>query len=301
LKALKQDGYYGQIKCAPEQLVLAVEESHGAMLIPTIRDKDAAPACMYLAALYQMLRGEGQTLFDYYLRILEELGGYADLSRSIVMSGAEGAARIESIMSSLRSATLESIGNHRVNKIVDYWDEDRFGSFKSETDRWSRNVIQFFSDGVIVAVRPSGTEPKLKFYCQLKPYGNRRTEKGMQLLQAVTGEAEQMARTVYKDMLSRVGLELSDAGLLLPDIIGIDRKLAFERETVSKLRRALLNGEFLNMDSLLVWLRHEAQAMTPGADPLPALKAPLAFLCGTWANGMRSVPLFTHLHAWALS
>src|SRR3954447_7030616 len=55
LKTLGRTGRYKDIACAPEALVLAAEESHGVMLVPTIRDKDATPACMYLAALYQRL------------------------------------------------------------------------------------------------------------------------------------------------------------------------------------------------------------------------------------------------------
>ena len=58
---------------SPQQLVLAAEESHGVIVVPTIRDKDATPACMYLAALYQQLHKRGMTLLDYYVRILEEI------------------------------------------------------------------------------------------------------------------------------------------------------------------------------------------------------------------------------------
>ena len=299
LKALKRDGRYGQIQCRPESLVLATEEAHGVMLISTIRDKDAAPACMYLAALYQLLAREGRTLLDYYVEILDEVGPYADVGRSIVMKGAEGAAKIGRLMSSLRSEPPQRIADRRVNQIVDRWDEKRFGPFKSETDKWSRNVLQYFSDGVIVAVRPSGTEPKLKFYCQLVPYGNRPPVSGMQLLESVTREAEAMARAMYNDLLARVDLHLSAAGLLLPDIVEVDRKLTFERETLPKLRRKLSNGDFADLDSFFLWLRDEAQAMTPGADPLPALKASIASECGTLANEMKSASLVSAVCAWA--
>jgi phosphoglucomutase len=299
LKALKREGRYGQIQCTPENLVLATEEAHGVMLIPTIRDKDAAPACMYLAALYQLLAREGRTLLDYYVKILDEVGPYADVGRSIVMKGAEGAANIGRLMSSLRSDPPQQIGDYRVNRIVDRWDKKRFGPFKSETDKWSRNVLQYFSDGVIVAVRPSGTEPKLKFYCQLVPYGNRPPVTGMLLLESATTEAEAIAWAMYNDLLSRVDLHLSAAGLLLPDIVEVNRKLAFERETLPKLRRKLSNGDFADIDSFLLWLRNETQAMTPGADPLPALKASIASECGTLADEMKPSSIVTAVRAWA--
>ena len=87
LKRLERGESYNGVRCAPQQLVLAAEESHGVMLLPTIRDKDSAPACMFLAALYQRLHSEGRTILDYYIQILEELGGYADVNRSIMMVG----------------------------------------------------------------------------------------------------------------------------------------------------------------------------------------------------------------------
>ena len=75
LKMLEQRGRWGNICTRPESLVLATEEAHGVMLTSTIRDKDSAPACMFLAALYQKLRQEGRNLLDYYIEILEKLGG----------------------------------------------------------------------------------------------------------------------------------------------------------------------------------------------------------------------------------
>ena len=78
LKVLEQRGRWGNACTRPESLVLATEEAHGLMLTSTIRDKDSAPACMFLAALHQKVQLEGRNLLDYYIEILEELGGYAD-------------------------------------------------------------------------------------------------------------------------------------------------------------------------------------------------------------------------------
>src|SRR6185436_14626465 len=104
LKLLQRDGRYRQVTASPEQLVLAAEESHGVIVVPTIRDKDATPACMYLAALYQQLHGRGMTLLDYYLRMLEQFGGYDTVNRSITMRGAEGVSRKDRMMESLRQS-----------------------------------------------------------------------------------------------------------------------------------------------------------------------------------------------------
>src|SRR5712664_1520817 len=299
LKTLEEEGQYQHVKSSPDSLVLAAEESHGVMMVPIIRDKDAAPACMYLSALYQMLcRGE-RTLLDYYLQVLEQIGGYADVSRSIVLSGPEGKSKIDRIMASLRTDGLGSIGSFSVHEAVDYWNEELFGPFKSETDKWSRNLIQFHLDDSIVTVRPSGTEPKLKFYCQLKPYDDQPTASGLKLLQEITHQAESLARLAYGELLRRIDLDLRQPGLLLPDIIEIDRKIKFERETLPQLRRSLLNGAFDNLDSLFSWLRSEIQPMTPGADPIPAVKSSIASLCEKWADEMKSVPVFSSVRTWA--
>jgi phosphoglucomutase/phosphomannomutase len=296
--AAERKARYAALTCTPDQLVLATEESHGVVMIPTIRDKDATPACIYLAALYQRLQQQGQTFLDYYSQMLEELGGYDDVSRSITMAGAEGVMKRDRIMASLRESLPEEVGGYAVRKVVDYWDQEEFGPFVSETDKLPRNVIRLITDAFIVTVRPSGTEPKLKFYCQLLPHGEPSAARGAELLREVRAKAEAMARLVYNAVLSRIDLSLSEAGLLLPDIIDLDRKREFEQHTAPQLQAALMQGTFTQLEDLLAWLRNATAAMTPGANPLPALKAPLAFLCEQWAADFGSAPLFAQLAKW---
>jgi phosphomannomutase len=305
LKVLERRGRWGDACTRPESLVLATEEAHGLMLTPAIRDKDSAPACMFLAALYQRLRHEERNLLEYYIEILEKLGGYADTGRSIVMTSAEGGIQRDSIVASLRASLPEKLGGRAVRKIVDYWNEISFGKLKSSSDELSRNVLQFFLDGAIVTVRPSGTEPKLKFYCQLVPSDEppRQTagsaSHGMELLRDLTDQVESMARVVYNELLGRLDLHLGEAGLLLPDIIDIGRKQEFETKTVPELREALSQDRFNNLDDLLDWLRDEVAAMTPGANPLPALRRSVAHLCQQWEIKLKGAPLLAELKAWA--
>ena len=154
---------------------------------------------------------------DYYIEILEKLGGYADTGRSIVMTGAEGGIQRDRIVASLRASLPETLGGRAVRKVVDYWNEASFGKLQSTTDQLSRNVLQFFLDGFIVTVRPSGTEPKLKFYCQLvpseKPQGRTADPAflGMALLRGLTEQVETMARAVYQELLARIDLQLGSA------------------------------------------------------------------------------------------
>jgi phosphoglucomutase/phosphomannomutase len=301
LKTLEREGRWKSVACSPQQLVVAVEESHGVVMIPTIRDKDSVPACMYLAALYQKLRREGRTLLDYYIQILEELGAYDNVARSIMMRGAEGMLKKDGIMESLRASPPKTLGGQAVRKVVDYWDQESFGPFVSESDKLPRNVLQIFTDAFIITVRPSGTEPKLKFYCQLLPSGEPSTARGMELLRQARETAHRAARLVYNDLLARIGLSLGDAGLLLPDIVDLDLMQQFERETVPRLEEKLFRGGFHSLEELLAWLRAEAATMTPGADPLPALKAPLAYLCGQWSKQSAGTGLLDQLGGWANS
>ncbi len=299
LKTLRAGKPWGEISCAPEALVMAAEESHGVVMLPSILDKDATPACMYLAALYQRLRREGRTLLDYYIGILEELGGFDTVNRSIMMAGASGMLKKDRIMASLRESPPETLGGQRVHEMVDYWDEQVFGRFVSATDRMPRNVLQLRTDSFIITIRPSGTEPKLKLYCQLLPDGEASGAHGKELLREVRIKADTIARRIYNELLGRIDLSLSEASLLLPDIVDLDRKRSFEERSVPRLHEALSRGSFATLNALLDWLRGEVAAMTPGSDPLPALKAPLAHLCAQWAaEGMPDASL-DQLRGWA--
>jgi phosphoglucomutase/phosphomannomutase len=301
LKRLARGEAYRGVACAPEQLVLAAEESHGVIMLPTIRDKDASPACMYLAALHQREAARGRTLLDYFVAILERLGGYDSVNRSIVMQGADGILKKDRIMASLRESPPDAIGGEPVRRVVDYWDEAAFGPFASASDRLPRDVIQVQTDAFVVTIRPSGTEPKLKLYCQLLPKGEAPARTGQALLAAVRERADAAARQVYADLLARIGASLDTPALLLPDLVDLDRKLAFQTATVPALRGALAAGRFDRLDALLGWLRGEIAAMTPGTDPLPAAKASLAHLAERWREELGALPLLGELSAWARS
>ena len=299
LKRLERGESVRGVSMGADQLVLAAEESHGVILLPGIRDKDAAPACMLLAALHQRLRSQGRTLLDYYAAILEELGPYDNFNRSIVMGGAEGILKKDRIMASLREDAPREIGGLPVRRTLDFWDEEQFGPFVSASDRLPRNVVQFETEACVVTVRPSGTEPKLKVYIQLLPAGEAPRERGAALLEAVRSRTEGLARQIYGELLGRLGVSLGEAALRLPDIVDLDRKLDFERETVPALREALVSGRYADLDALLGWLSEAVAPMTPGTDALPAVRAPVAWLCEQWRTALAAAPLLTPLADWA--
>ncbi len=302
LKRLGREGAYRQIRRRPDELVLAAEESHGVIFLPHILDKDATPACMYLAGLYQRLRLEGRTLLDYYVSMLEELGGFDTVNRSIMMAGASGMERKDRIMAWLRASPPATLGGQAVRRITDYWDTNAFGPLVSESERLPRNVVELQTDRLVVTVRPSGTEPKLKLYCQLLPSTGGEgapAARGSALLGALRAEAEEAARTVYNDLLSPLGLQLGEVGLLLTDLIELERKREFESETVPRLRAKLAQGELASASALESWLRQETRSLLPGADALPALRAPLAAVAARWARELPRAPGLEILQRWA--
>ena len=123
----------------------------------------------------------------------------------------------------------------------------------------------------------------------------------MKLLSEVRVKADRVSRLVYNSLLARIDLSLSEASLMLPDIIDLNRKLEFEQQTVPQLREALSKNTFASLEDLLAWLREQVAAMTPGANPLPALKAPLAHLCNQWSAEVKDSVLLGELTDWAKS
>jgi phosphomannomutase len=299
LKRLGRGETLRGVRCAPERLVLAAEESHGVIMIPSIRDKDAAPACLMLASLHQRLRARGKNLLDYYVEILERLGSYDNVNRSLVMQGADGILKKDRIMESLRRDPPKTLGGQPVRRVLDFWDEREFGPFLSASDRLPRDVVQLQTDAFVATIRPSGTEPKLKLYLQLLPGAKSPAARGRALLAEVRARASELARQIYGDLLARIDLALDAPALLLPDIVDLERKLEFQSRTLPALRQALADGRFAGLEPLLDWLRGEVAAMTPGSDALPALKEPIAFVCDAWRAELRDAPLREALARWA--
>ena len=300
LNELESKGRYRNIELKPTDLAFAAEESHGVMIAPFIREKDAAPACMYLACLYQILQREGRTLLDYYIETLSELGAHETVNRSIVMTGADGARDKDTIMLSLREAPPKTMAGAEVRRVIDFWDEEKFGPFKGYTDQMSRNSIQFVTDDFIIAIRPSGTEPKLKVYCQLLPPKDLGPVKGKETLAALKKAANRIANLSYNEVLAIIGQKLGDVALLLPDIIDLSQKVRFEREILPALHGILIAEEPMSFEECLDWLRKEAAAMVPGANALPALKGAVAHQCRKWLKESdHHTSLLQQLSAWA--
>ena len=148
------------------------EESYGYLAGDFVRDKDAVVSCLLIAEAAAFARDRGQTLFDRLMDIYHEFGLYSEKLISVERKGKEGTEEIQRMMEGFRKSPPSVINNSKVIETIDYLDE---GSLEKAAERNSgfgfpkSDVIQFFTaDGSKVSVRPSGTEPKIKFYFAVK-------------------------------------------------------------------------------------------------------------------------------------
>ncbi|MDD6428062.1 phospho-sugar mutase [Candidatus Weimeria sp. HCP3S3_B5] len=152
--------------------LFGMEESYGCLTGTYARDKDAVDASMTLCEACAYYKTKGMTLWDAMLDLYQRLGYYQDAVSSITLAGKEGIEKISSIMTYLRANPLTEIGGHKVTAVRDY-DKDTITDIASGTVRPTglpkSNVLYYeLTDDAWICVRPSGTEPKIKFYYGIK-------------------------------------------------------------------------------------------------------------------------------------
>jgi phosphoglucomutase len=144
------------------------EESYGYLPGDYVRDKDAVGSCAMIAEAAAWAKENGMSLFDLLLDIYVKFGLYRERLVNIVRKGKEGADEIKGMMNGYRENPPSSINNSRVVKIDDYEllvSYDKIKGTSKKIDLVKSDVLQFFlEDGSKISVRPSGTEPKIKFY-----------------------------------------------------------------------------------------------------------------------------------------
>ena len=140
------------------EFICGGEESYGFNIGEFVRDKDAPISCAMVAECAAWAADQGLTLFQYLQNIYKEFGYYRESLTSLVRKGKSGVEEIAKIMSDLRETPPAELAGSPVVKVIDYNKPEETGLPKS-------NVLQFFNaEGDVVSVRPSGTEPKIKFY-----------------------------------------------------------------------------------------------------------------------------------------
>lgn len=147
-----------------EQFIGGGEESYGYLAGDFVRDKDAVISCVLIAEMVAWALSNGKDLFDLMQEMYSEHGFYLEDLISITKQGRHGVEEIKTIMDNLRKNTPNSIVGEKVVKFIDYLESDK-------TNLPQSNVIQFITDkGTKVTARPSGTEPKIKFYFSVQDH-----------------------------------------------------------------------------------------------------------------------------------
>ncbi len=154
------------------EYLFGYEESYGCLVGTHARDKDAVTAVMILCEAAAFYKKQGLTLWDQMIRIYEKYGYYREGQISITMKGQDGAEKIKKMMEKLRNTKMEELGGNKVIQSRDYLSgkvKDLITKEESETGLPKSNVLYYLleNDGWC-CVRPSGTEPKIKFYMGVK-------------------------------------------------------------------------------------------------------------------------------------
>ena len=173
--------------------VFGYEESYGCVIKDFVRDKDAVQAVLTAAEAGNYYKKQGKDLIDVLNELYARHGAFKESQIAISKAGASGSARIKEIMSNLREDAPAQIGNVKVVASEDYQASVRYEDGKESVIKLPKsNVLKYYlEDGSWIAARPSGTEPKIKFYFSIKG--------------ATVDEAAAKTEVFQKDMMNIVG------------------------------------------------------------------------------------------------
>lgn len=167
--------YIGELitqKDGDGRFLVGGEESYGYLVGELVRDKDAVVSAVFIAEMAAYYKDQGKSLFDALIDLYVQHGYYKEKLVSLTKTGKAGAEEIKAMMERLRSNPPQTLGGIDVADIKDY---ERSESYNLKTGERSvinlpkSDVLQFITvDGDVISARPSGTEPKIKFYCSVK-------------------------------------------------------------------------------------------------------------------------------------
>ncbi len=174
----------GRIPMLNEQgyhYIFGYEESIGYTTGTKVRDKDGVSSSMLLCEAAAYFKAEGKTLLDVREELFKEYGYYKEKQISLVLEGIEGANRIKRMMEGYRQSYPKTIGDMELEEVIDY--------LEGYEDIPASNVLKYrFSNGSWYAVRPSGTEPKIKIYVYTKALTEEQAEANVKLIEKVVLE-----------------------------------------------------------------------------------------------------------------
>lgn len=175
------------------------EESYGFLAEDFVRDKDAVSACSLLAEICAWAKDQGKTLYDILMDIYMEYGFAYNKAISVVKPGKTGADEIKAMMESFRANPPKELAGSPIVEVKDYKALKAYDAQGAATDidmPETSNVIQWFAqDRTMVSIRPSGTEPKIKFYIEV-----RGTLSSPKDYEAVTAAAEKKVDAIKKSI-----------------------------------------------------------------------------------------------------
>jgi phosphoglucomutase len=214
-----------------DDFIFGVEESHGYLTGNYARDKDAAPAAIWLAEHAAELKKQQKTLLDDLNDIYANYGYCHNYLTEIRLLGARGMEQISHIMDHLRNSAIDSFGGFSVSERFDRWLGEPQPHL-SKTDTSARNVIVYNlnnladTSSIRVTVRPSGTEPKIKMYFEVvgKPCSIQKLEDEKQKIGKIRLELE---KTVMQYCYKLLDVDFPDRGFLLFWQLPLDAKLNY--------------------------------------------------------------------------
>jgi phosphoglucomutase len=151
-----------------EQFIAGGEESYGYLVGDSVRDKDAIASCAFIAEMVAYAKDQGKTVFDLLIDLYKSYGFYKESLISLTKKGKSGADEIQQMMKDLRTSPPSQLAGSPVAFMYDYNAQEctniKSGE-KTTIHLPKENVLQFLTDdGSLISARPSGTEPKIKFY-----------------------------------------------------------------------------------------------------------------------------------------
>ena len=156
-----------------EKFICGGEESFGFMTGDFVRDKDSCGSILLACEIAAWCKANGKTMYQYMIEIYQRLGLYQEGLVNIVRKGKEGAEQIKQMMTDFRNSPVSSLAGAKVVLVKDFQEQTAWNLVKNEKvamdDIPKSNVLIYYTeDGSKVAIRPSGTEPKIKFYFSVK-------------------------------------------------------------------------------------------------------------------------------------
>jgi phosphoglucomutase len=182
-----------------EKFIAGGEESYGYLVGDDVRDKDAIASCAFIAEMAAYAKDKGVSLFDMMREMYVKYGFYKEKLISITKKGKSGAEDIQKMMKELRENPPKNIAGSPLAKLIDYAaqvEKDMATGKETKINLPKENVLQFLTkDGSLISARPSGTEPKIKFYCSVNAPLNSKED-----FDKVSAELDKKVESIVKDM-----------------------------------------------------------------------------------------------------